>query len=271
MVSIVMTVYNGEIHLRNSIESVLKQTYKDFEFIIVNDGSTDSTIDIISEYANKDNRITPINNPHYGIPKSANIGVNKAKGEVIARIDHDDIWFQNKLEYQLGILNKNPNIQLLGSSIIPINRQGDIIKTNNSLFNNNQTINSDLFRKSIMKNCLLCHSTSVFIKQAFNNLGQYNTSFNTSLDYELWSRFASQYDCYIDSKPLAYYRIWENNISTKRKKLQLFNSLRVRVLIFFRLGINFRNIKNFFNFLIFVALRAFLYWLFVKPIKIIFR
>ena len=90
-VSVLMCVYNGERFLRESISSVLNQTFKEFEFIIINDGSTDRTEEIIREFSILDNRIQFVNKKNTGLTKSLNVGINMAKGEWIARIDDDDI------------------------------------------------------------------------------------------------------------------------------------------------------------------------------------
>ncbi|MCB8964991.1 MAG: glycosyltransferase [Bacteroidales bacterium] len=270
MVSVVMSVYNGELHISKSIESVLAQSYQNFEFIIVDDGSTDSTPQIISHYVSKDKRIISITNQHSCIPVSTNAGIQVAIGDLIAIIDSDDIWLQNKLQHQVDIMNNNPNVMLLGSSVIPIDGDGDVYSKFNVLFNGGRFIDSVTFRKEIMKKCLICHSSSMYRKNAFNALGGYDTSFRTSLDYDLWMRFAASYDCMIDSEQLVFYRIWAGSISGSKKKQQLFNSLRVRFKGLWLLGFSFNNLYYFFYFAINVALRTFLYWLLVKPIKTIF-
>lgn len=270
MVSIVMAVYNGERHLRKSIESVLNQTYRNFEFIIVNDGSTDSTQAILHDYSVKDSRIVIINNEHKGIPYSANLGVSLANGDFVARIDHDDIWMPHKLEHQVNFLKSNPDIALLGSSVIPVDINGEVDNRFSRLFNNRQEFDSKRFRATILRNCLICHSSSIYRKDAFNALGGYNTSFNTSLDYELWTRLASKYKCFIDREPLAYYRIWHGNISETKKKAQLINSLRVRLRGLVILGFWPANIYYLLRFLVVVVLKSFFYWLLIKPIKRIF-
>ena len=91
LVSVVMSVYNSEKYLKEAIESILNQTYTNFEFIIVNDGSTDSSLDIIQEYMKKDERIVLISRDNKGLPYSLNEGIEKAKGKYIARMDADDI------------------------------------------------------------------------------------------------------------------------------------------------------------------------------------
>lgn len=270
MVSIVMTVFNGEKHLCKSIESVVNQTYHNFEFIIVNDGSTDSTNAILQDYASQDNRIVVIDNEHKGIPYSANLGVCQAKGNFVARIDHDDIWMPHKLEHQVKFLEINPDIALLGSSVIPVDINGEVDSRFSRLFNNGEQFDSKRFRATILRNCLICHSTSIYRKDAFNALGGYNSSFNTSLDYELWTRFASKYNCFIDREPLAYYRIWHGNISETKKKAQLINSLRVRLRGLVILGFWPANIYYLLRFLVVVVLKSFFYWLLIKPVKRIF-
>lgn len=270
MVSIVMTVFNGEKHLCNSIESVLNQTYRNFEFIIVNDGSTDSTQTILYDYYVKDGRIIVINNEHKGIPYSANLGICQAKGDFVARIDHDDIWMPHKLEHQVNFLESNPDIALLGSSVVPVDINGEVVSRFSRLFNNGEEFDSKRFRATILQNCLICHSSSIYRKDAFNALGGYNTSFNTSLDYELWTRFASKYKCFIDREPLVYYRIWHGNISETKKKAQLINSLRVRLRGLVILGFWPANIYYLLRFLVVIVLKSFFYWLLIKPIKRIF-
>ena len=265
-----MTVFNGEKHLCKSIDSVLIQTYRNFEFIIVNDGSTDSTNAILQDYASQDNRIVVIDNEHKGIPCSANLGVCQAKGNFVARIDHDDIWMPHKLEHQVNFLESNPDIALLGSSVIPVDINGEVDSRFSRLFNNGEQFDSKRFRATILRNCLICHSTSIYRKDAFNALGGYNTSFNTSLDYELWTRFASKYKCFIDRESLAYYRIWHGNISETKKKAQLINSLRVRLRGLVVLGFWPANIYYLLRFLVVVVLKSFFYWLLIKPVKRIF-
>lgn len=90
-ISVVISVYNGEKYLSEAIESVLNQTYKDFEFIIINDGSTDNSLEIIKKYQNQDERIVLISRENKGLVSSLNEGIEKAKGKYIARMDADDI------------------------------------------------------------------------------------------------------------------------------------------------------------------------------------
>ena len=113
-VTVLMSVYNGEKHLREAIDSILNQTFGDFEFLIINDGSTDRTADILQSY--QDSRIKIIHNEkNIGLTKSLNKGLKLAKGEYLARMDADDISYPNRLEVQYEYMEKNPNVGIVGS------------------------------------------------------------------------------------------------------------------------------------------------------------
>jgi len=130
-ISVLMTVYNEERFLAESIESVLNQTFNDFEFIIVNDGSTDNTENIIKDYMKKDKRIicikNEINKGFNNLGNVVNMGLKKARGKYIARIDADDICYLNRFEIQYNYLERHPNIFLIGSSADVIDTKGNKI------------------------------------------------------------------------------------------------------------------------------------------------
>ncbi|HIP11775.1 MAG TPA: glycosyltransferase family 2 protein, partial [Arcobacter sp.] len=101
MVSVLLSVYNGEKYLDEAIESILNQTYQDFEFIIINDGSTDKSLEIIEKYKKEDNRIVVISRENKGLIYSLNEGISQAKGKYIARMDADDISLATRFEEQV--------------------------------------------------------------------------------------------------------------------------------------------------------------------------
>src|ERR1700680_111125 len=116
-VSVVMSVFNGERFVSEAIESILHQTFHDFEFIIINDGSTDGTADILSRYQNSDPRVAVHDQQKKGLVQSLNTGCGLARGRYIARMDADDIAFPERLERQINYLEQNPDIALIGSSV----------------------------------------------------------------------------------------------------------------------------------------------------------
>lgn len=129
-VSAVMAVYNGEKYLDESTQSILNQTFKDFEFIIINDASTDKSLKIIRKYKRKDPRIVLLNNKkNLGLTKSLNKGLKKARGRYIARQDADDISLPSRLEKQFSFLEKNKDFFLCGTNFRQVDASGRIIPT----------------------------------------------------------------------------------------------------------------------------------------------
>lgn len=123
-ITVLMPVYNASLFLREAIESILNQTYKNFEFIIINDGSTDSSLQIIESF--KDPRIKLVNNErNLGIIKTRNKGLHLAKGKYIANMDADDISLPTRLEKQFAFLEKHPDVAILGSKLVLINQYND--------------------------------------------------------------------------------------------------------------------------------------------------
>lgn len=128
LVSVVMPVYNPGKYLIDAIESILNQTFSDFEFIIVDDASTDNSWKIIKSYAKKDNRIIPIKNKiNLGVSLTSNIAISQSKGKYIARMDSDDISTLDRLQKQVDFLKNNSNTVLVGGQCTIINESNQII------------------------------------------------------------------------------------------------------------------------------------------------
>lgn len=174
-VSVIMAVYNTqEQWLRDAIESILRQTFKDFEFIIINDGSTNNAENIILSYS--DNRIKYIKQQNQGLGSAINNGLKIAKGEYIARMDSDDISLPERFEKQVQFLDDNPNISVLGTAFEKFPQRKVIIHPKNPKF------------LDLLSNCCIAHPSVMMRK---SDLEKYNLSYNPDCnceDYELWSR-----------------------------------------------------------------------------------
>jgi glycosyltransferase involved in cell wall biosynthesis len=182
-VSVILPVYNGEKFLDESINSVLNQTFKDFELIIVNDCSTDNSLKIIKRYMKKDKRIILINNPkNLGLQKSLNKGLKISKEKYIARMDADDISLPNRLQLQVNYLEKNRDIFLIGSSAIVIDEDGKRIGVFKK-FDNYRKV-----KRKLLKNNHLIHPSIIFrnSREFF-----YREKFKTSEDYDFYLRILS--------------------------------------------------------------------------------
>jgi len=181
-----MTVYNGDDYLIESIDSILLQTYRNFEFLIVNDGSTDRTGKILERY--RDPRLRIITNQkNLGQTKSLNIGLREAHGRYIARQDADDFSLPERLAKQLQVFEKDSSISLVACWADFINQNEHFIGWWQADRQSNTP--EEIYSRLIFHNCLV-HSSVMFDKQLVLRLGGYDESFATSQDFELWTRIA---------------------------------------------------------------------------------
>ena len=217
-VSILMSVYNGSSYLQESIESILSQTFTDFEFIIIEDYSTDNSAEIITEYAEKDKRIVIIKNQeNIGLTKSLNKGLKIARGEYIARQDADDISLPSRLQKETLLLEKHSEIGLVSCDLELIDSQG------NSIGKYQRSCDPDLVNFYLLfYNRLAGHSQVMFRRQLAIELGGYDENRRYSQDYELWSRMMSVCKIGILPEYLLQQRRHSESISF-RKKLQQEN------------------------------------------------
>lgn len=211
--SVVMSVYNGERYLREAVDSILNQTFRDFEFLIVNDGSTDGTEKILRCY--RDFRIKIVNNErNIGLTKSLNKGLKLAKGEYIARQDADDISLPQRLEKQVKFLDTHRHVALIGSPFLVINEDGKILGVQTVLLLNEE------IQKRLLKDNAFGHGTSMFRKDCLDKIGLYREEFKSAQDYDLWLRISERYNVANIAEPLYKWRISLSSVSVKGKVIQ---------------------------------------------------
>jgi len=203
-----MSVYNAEKYLHEAIESILNQTFTEFEFIIVNDGSTDTSLKIIESY--KDERIVIINQKNTGLPKALNKGIDKSKSNFIARMDADDISLSERLERQYAFLMGNPGCVIVGSNAILIDMNGNYIYTTSNKTSDNE------IKKGLPDTSLL-HPSVMFKKNIFYSAGKYCESMLKGQDYVLFNRMAKFGEFYNIKEPLIKYRAVPTANSVKKK------------------------------------------------------
>jgi len=213
-VTVLMSVYNGEKYLREAIDSILDQTFCDFEFLIINDGSTDSSTDIIRSY--DDSRIRLIENEkNIGLTRSLNKGLKLARGEYIARMDADDISLPDRLEEQVSFLDEHKNVAIVSSSVIFINSCGKKVGSWNL------AANSDEIKKIFLKDQnQIAHPFSMYKKKCVEKVGMYREEFEVAQDVDLWMRMIEQYDIANIKETLGMHRIGQNSISANKGKMQ---------------------------------------------------
>lgn len=182
-ISIIMSVFNEERYLEESIKSILNQTYKDFEFIIVDDGSFDRTPEILKNWAKRDPRIKTITNEkNIGLTKSLNKAIKMAQGQYIARQDADDISLPQRLEKQIEFLENHPEIKILGTFAYLIAQKAEI------LGKEIVPVSFQAIKKTLIKKNPFIHTSVIIEKEIIDRIGEYNERFKTSQDYELWFR-----------------------------------------------------------------------------------
>ena len=199
-----MPVYNCEKYIAEAIESVLHQTFSDFEFIIINDGSTDSTERIVRSYANKDDRIIFINNAkNSGVTDALNQGLDLCRGEYIARMDGDDISLPQRFEKQVEYMDKHPDCGVLGTWFQIFDGQ------NVPIYYPTQIKAFDL-----LCGICVCHPTVMLRKSVMDRYGfKYNQEYKHAEDFALWSKMVFVTEIHNLPKVLLYYRWTDQNVS----------------------------------------------------------
>ena len=193
-VTVLMPVYNGEKYLREAIESILNQTFKDFEFLIINDGSTDSSRDIVLSY--NDSRIRLIDNEkNIGLTKSLNRGLELARGEYIARMDADDVSLPERLEKQVSYLEIHPKVGVLGTWMKCIDEYGKPTSTQHP------PTQPYLIKWSLLFGCSIAHSSVMMRRAVLERVGGYNPEIVVAQDYGLWVRVSFETQIQIANLP----------------------------------------------------------------------
>lgn len=223
LVSIILPTFNGSQYIKRSIESVLTQSYGNWELIIIDDGSTDRTEAIVFNYVKTNQNIKYFkNDKNLGIQKSLNKGLRESKGEYIARIDDDDDWVdKDKLKKQVEFLEKNKDYILIGTGFVAVDEKGD------EIFRRiNPRSDKDIKRIFLEKNCFL-HSSVFFRKSNVLGIGGYSESEDTIHveDYDLWLKFGTVGKLYNLPDYSVRLTLRIESLSSSHKILQFKNSL----------------------------------------------
>lgn len=218
-----MSVYNGEEFLRDSILSILNQGYKDFEFVIINDCSTDGTPAILNDFQKTDSRIKMIhNNQNLGLTKSLNKAIRESSGEYLARLDCGDLSSPDRLEKQVNFLDSNQDIGLVGSFMYIINTKGEILKEV-KYPTDNETLKKDLIRYNPF-----VHSSIMFRRRSGERVGFYDEEFKYTQDYRLYFKLFPYTQFANLPFFLVKYRHMPNSITSTKNKQQMFFANKAR-------------------------------------------
>lgn len=216
LLSIILPVFNGGKYLRDAIASILSQTFKDFELIILNDGSTDSSLEIIRSLASQDPRIVVVNRENRGLVATLNEGIALAKAAYIARMDADDIALQDRLIQQIQYMADHPQVVALGTGYTLIDEDENLIKSFRPESENNK-----LQSLALERSTPICHPTAIFVKSAFCSVGGYREHAYLAEDLDLWLRLGEIGEIRNLPEVHLYYRQHGASISESKQEKQL--------------------------------------------------
>ncbi|MFH0702322.1 MAG: glycosyltransferase [bacterium] len=227
-ITVLMPVYNGEKYLREAVESILNQTFTDFEFLIINDGSNDKSVEIIESY--KDKRILLAHNEaNLGLIATLNKGLDLAQGEYIARMDCDDISLPKRLEKQLKFMDNHQEVGVCGAWIEMFDEKG-------SLDINKYSTDHDLIKCKLFFLCTIAHP-SVMLRKSFFQKHKlyYSDNYKHAEDFELWQRCGFYFQLRNIPEVLVKYRInsfgiCKKHIEQQRNTLKLIDNKNLNLM-----------------------------------------
>ena len=219
LVTVLMPVYNGARYLGEAIESILNQTYTNFEFLIIDDASTDDSVEIIKSY--RDSRLRFVeNSENLGQAETMNRGLRLALSQYIARMDQDDISLSLRLEKQVGFMENNPQVGVCGTWMKYIGYGNSVLEL---------ATKDDLIKIKLLTTQNLAHPTVMIRNSVLNEYNlRYNGEYSPAEDYDLWVRMSDYCSFANLPEPLVKYRLHENQGSKIAEKRQSGSSNRVR-------------------------------------------
>lgn len=221
-VSVVMSVLNGERFLCESVESILAQSFREFEFIIIDDGSTDRTASILDTYQRSDPRVRIHHQENRGLVESLNFGCGLARGKYIARMDADDVATTDRLTRQVAFMEEHPHIGLLGGAVEIVDVTGRYILTSR-----NPTEAGEI-RFALLTGCPFWHPTVVIRQEVFAAVGGYRKVVVDAEDYDLWLRISERWGPANLELVVLKYRLHPWQVTVRKCRTMGASSLAAR-------------------------------------------
>ena len=227
-VTVVMSVYNGKPYLGEAVDSILRQSFTDFEFIIIDDGSTDGTSDVLA--AHDDPRIRVVRKDHRGLTASLQTGFELARGELFARQDSDDISLRTRLELQVRFLESHPKVIALGTSCVEVDEQG------NELRKKSVPLDDRGCKMRLSVSSPIVHGSAMVRMGVMRDVGGYRADFRVGQDRDLWLRLSERGMLANTPESLYLWRRSPTSISTLQRSAQKRMSDRALVMAVQRMG-----------------------------------
>jgi len=250
-VSVIIPTYNRAIFLVEAINSVLEQTYKKYEIIVIDDGSTDSTSEIIKQFGNK---IRYFYQENGGPSAARNAGIKNAKGDLVAFIDSDDVWLPDKLSQQVQLFDENHRLGLVSSAYYSCDSNLNI----NRIIKDDRLTNKKYIMKKLFIRNIFPTPTVLVKRECFEKVGLFNESYGFAEDWEMWVRIVLEYDLAYIKTPLCRCRRHNSSI-TYQKQEENFNDWMKVIKENFKRG-NERDSRIYHN----VLLRKAMSWYYMN-------
>ena len=216
-ISVILPVYNGGAFLEEAVESILSQTYRNFELLALNDGSTDNSLAILSHFAVRDDRVRVISRPNKGLTATLNEGISLARGDYIARMDHDDIAFPDRFVSQVEYLDSYPEIVAVGGQIVLIDATGRDLGPMRLPCSHEEIDEHHMRGASV-----LFHPTVMMRTRTVRAVGGYDETCEAAQDFDLWLRLAEAGRlANLDSVVLSYRQHLDSVGYAKRRRQRL--------------------------------------------------
>lgn len=214
-VSVGLAVYNAGCYLREAVDSILEQTYTDFELLAYDDGSMDDSLAILKEYELKDSRVRVFSRENRGLPATHNEMIDLARGRYMARMDADDISLPDRFALQVAFLDANQDVVVVGSWVETINEYGQVIASLKS-----PTEHADIDRLNLTGHSSIVHPTAMIRQTALIEVGGYDKRMEVALDFDLWLQLAEVGKLANLPTVCLQYRLHSGAISESRRELQ---------------------------------------------------
>lgn len=222
-ISVILSVHNGKPYVEQAIKSILAQTYREFEFLIVDDGSTDGSADLLADFAKRDSRVRVMTNKvNLGLTQSLSNALRQAQGICIARMDADDVALPNRLEKQYEFLQTHPEIGVVGTAYDWIDDSGVVIGQPH-VITDTRALHAALIRTNPF-----LHGSVLIRKTLLDEVHGYNDQFKKAQDYDLWLRLSSVCQFANLSEILMHKRMSKHMISFQNEREQLRFAVRAR-------------------------------------------
>jgi glycosyltransferase involved in cell wall biosynthesis len=218
VISVVIPAYNAEGTIKETLQSVQKQTFSDFEIIVINDGSTDQTLEVINTV--QDSRISVFSYSNGGLPVARNRGILQANGEFITFLDADDLWTPDKLELQLAALQQHPEAGLAYSWTLIMDEKGENFYPGKSF-----SFEGNVYSELLISNFIASGSNAMLRREAIESVGEFDAELRSCEDWDYWLRVAPHWHFVVVPKPQILYRQSSGAMSSKVDVMEKYHLL----------------------------------------------